>query len=131
MRLIRASGVLLHPTSLPGRFGVGDLGPAAHSFVDFLAETGQGWWQMLPVSPTGYGTSPYQSISSHAGNPLLISPEAIFEANLLTGSDLDDYPVLPEEQVDFDAVARAKERLFRAAFERFRGGAEFEAFCEH
>ena len=61
MRLPRASGILLHPTSLPGRFGVGDLGPEAHAFVDLLAETGQRWWQMLPLGPTGYGNSPYQS----------------------------------------------------------------------
>ena len=75
-RLPRASGVLLHPTSLPGRFGIGDLGPGAVEFLDFLAETGQRWWQILPVGPTGYGNSPYQSYSSFAGNPLLISPEA-------------------------------------------------------
>ena len=72
MRLPRASGVLLHPTSLPGRHGIGDLGPEAHAFVDFLASTGQRWWQILPLGPTGYGNSPYQSPSSFAGNPLLI-----------------------------------------------------------
>ena len=72
MRLPRASGVLLHPTSLPGRHGIGDLGPEAHAFVDFLAATGQRWWQILPLGPTGYGNSPYQSTSSFAGNPLLI-----------------------------------------------------------
>ena len=72
MRLPRASGVLLHPTSLPGRHGIGDLGREAYAFVDFLASTGQRWWQMLPVGPTGYGNSPYQSHSSFAGNPLLV-----------------------------------------------------------
>ena len=72
MRLPRASGVLLHPTSLPGRHGIGDLGAEAHAFVDFLAATGQRWWQILPLGPTGYGNSPYQSHSSFAGNPLLI-----------------------------------------------------------
>ena len=71
MRLPRASGVLLHPTSLPGRHGIGDLGAEAHAFVDFLAATGQRWWQILPLGPTGYGNSPYQSTSSFAGNPLL------------------------------------------------------------
>ena len=72
MRLPRASGVLLHPTSLPGRHGIGGLGPEAYSFVEFLAATGQRWWQMLPVGPTGYGNSPYQSHSSFAGNALMI-----------------------------------------------------------
>ena len=74
MRLPRASGVLLHPTSLPGRHGIGDLGEEAHAFVGFLAETGQRWWQMLPLGPTGYGNSPYQSHSSFAGNPLSDRP---------------------------------------------------------
>src|SRR4051795_9171526 len=86
MRLPRASGILLHPTSLPGRFGVGDLGPSALEFLDFLAETGQRWWQILPIGPTGYGNSPYQSYSSFAGNPLLISPEAMAEAGWLSAS---------------------------------------------
>jgi len=72
MRLTRASGVLLHPTSLPSRHGIGDLGPEAHAFVEFLAATGQRWWQFLPLGPTGYGNSPYQSHSSFAGNSLLI-----------------------------------------------------------
>ena len=72
MRLPRASGVLLHPTSLPGRHGIGGLGPEAYSFLEFLAATGQRWWQMLPLGPTGFGNSPYQSHSSFAGNALLI-----------------------------------------------------------
>src|SRR5262249_58422365 len=80
MRLPRSSGVLLHPTSLPGRFGIGDLGPAALEFVDLLAEAGQRWWQILPLGPTGYGNSPYQSYSSFAGNPLLVSPDKLAEA---------------------------------------------------
>ena len=74
MRYRRASGVLLHPTSLPGRFGIGDLGPTSVAFVDFLTETGQHWWQMLPLNPTGTGNSPYQSPSSFAGNPLAHQP---------------------------------------------------------
>src|SRR5262249_46289935 len=73
MELPRSSGILLHPTSLPGSHGIGDLGPAAFAFVDFLETCGQKWWQMLPIGPTGYGNSPYQSPSSFAGNPLLIS----------------------------------------------------------
>lgn len=120
MRLPRASGVLLHPTSLPGRFGIGDLGPEAHGFLRFLHETGQRWWQILPLGPTGYGNSPYQSYSSHAGNSLLISPELLVEDGWLSSNDLRDYPVLSEDQVDFDAVALAKEQLLRRAFRNFR-----------
>lgn len=121
MRLPRASGILLHPTSLPGRFGIGDLGPEAERFVDFLAEAGQKWWQILPLGPTGFGNSPYQSHSSYAGNPLLISPERMVECGWLDPSDLDDYPPLPEDRADFDSVSEAKERLFRRAFARLSG----------
>src|SRR3954449_10451057 len=116
MRLPRASGILLHPTSLPGPFGIGDLGPSAQAFVDALAETGQRWWQMLPLGPTGAGNSPYQSLSSYAGNPLLISPELLVEDGWLDTSDLRDYPELPADRVDFAEVAAAKEPLFRRAF---------------
>ncbi len=119
MRHPRASGILFHPTSLPGRFGIGDFGPAALEFVNVLAETGQRWWQILPVGPTGYGNSPYQSYSSYAGNPLLISPDLLAEEGLLTADDWADYPVFPEGRVDFDAVIAAKETLFRRAFTRF------------
>jgi 4-alpha-glucanotransferase len=120
MRLPRASGILLHPTSLPGRSGIGDLGLSARSFVDFLVETGQRWWQILPLGPTGYGNSPYQSYSSYAGNRLLLSPEGLVEDGWLDVRDLDDYPSLPEDRVDFDAVAAAKDRLFRRAFNNFK-----------
>src|ERR671939_2145589 len=86
--LTRASGVLLHPTSLPGPFGVGDLGPAAHAWIDTLAAAGQTWWQVLPVGPTGYGDSPYQSPSTFAGNPNLISPELLEHDRLVTAKDV-------------------------------------------
>lgn len=119
MRLPRASGILLHPTSLPGPFGIGDLGPSADAFIDFLAETGQSWWQMLPLGPTGYGNSPYQSSSSFAGNPLLISPELLVEDGFLTKRDLSGYPELPDGEVDFDTVTTQKESLLRTAFARF------------
>jgi len=79
MRLPRASGVLLHPTSLPGAHGIGELGLDARQFVDFLASTGQRWWQVLPLGPTGFGNSPYQSHSSFAGNGLLIDPAGLIE----------------------------------------------------
>ncbi|MGA7501360.1 MAG: 4-alpha-glucanotransferase, partial [Isosphaeraceae bacterium] len=119
MKFPRSSGILLHPTSLPGRFGIGDLGPRAHEFVDFLAEVGQRWWQVLPLGPTGGMNSPYQSHSSFAGNPLLISPEAMVERGWLRPSDLNDTPTLPTDQVDFIGVARSKENLLRRAFQTF------------
>src|SRR5580765_8112593 len=87
MILPRQSGILLHPTSLPGRSGIGSLGPAAYQFVDFLAETGQSLWQVLPLGPTAYGDSPYQSFSAFAGNPLLISLEVLIEDGLIAESE--------------------------------------------
>src|SRR5215468_4652345 len=83
----RASGVLLHVTSLPSPYGIGDLGPAAFAWVDRLHDAGQSWWQALPLGPTGYGDSPYQSLSSFAGNDLLISPELLIEDRLLEVAD--------------------------------------------
>src|SRR5690242_13280524 len=121
MRLPRASGILLHPTALPSRFGIGDLGPEADQFVEFLAETGQRWWQILPLGPTGYGNSPYQSHSSFAGNPLLISPELLASEGLLEPSDWLDYPELASGDVDFDVVTVVKHRLLSRAFKRFHG----------
>ena len=88
----RASGILLHPTSLPGRFGIGDLGPEAYRFVDFLEGSGQQLWQILPLGPTGYGNSPYMSYSAMAGNSLLISLERLRDDGLLTDADLDEAP---------------------------------------
>ncbi len=121
MRHKRASGILLHPTSLPGRFGIGDIGPAAWAFVDFLTETGQHWWQMLPLGPTGAGNSPYQSHSSFAGNPLLISPEEMVNDGFLDQQELPDVPPIdnPDHRVDFHAVAVLKESLLRRAFSKF------------
>ena len=88
----RISGILLHPTSLPGPDGIGDLGPAAYSWVDFLFETRTGLWQVLPLNPTSYGDSPYQSFSAFAGNHFLISSEKLVEDGLLTEKDLADRP---------------------------------------
>ncbi len=135
MILPRQSGILLHPTSLPGRSGIGSLGPAAYQFVDFLADTGQSLWQVLPLGPTAYGDSPYQSFSAFAGNPLLISLEVLAEEGLLEPGDLDQRPSFPASQVDYGAVIEFKnERLWKAfrEFKRSSGEmqAEFEGFCE-
>ena len=129
----RSAGVLLHPTSLPGRFGVGDIGPTAYDFIDQLARAKQGWWQILPVGPTGFGDSPYQSFSSFAGNPVLISPDLLRLDGLLTDADLRNQG-FDEAQVDYPNVIAFKTGLLRTAYERFRGGesgmeSEFEQFC--
>jgi len=135
-RFPRRSGVLLHLTSLPGRFGIGDLGDAAYRFVDFLAAAGQTYWQILPLSPTGYGDSPYQGLSAFAGNPMLISPERLRETGHLTAEDLEDVPAFPRERVDYGPVIRYKTSLLDRAFARFRAQASdsqrkaFARFCD-
>jgi 4-alpha-glucanotransferase len=130
----RASGILLHPTALPGPHGIGDLGAAAHRFVDFLAAAGQRLWQVLPLGPTGFGDSPYQSPSSHAGNPMLVDLHSLAEEGWLAASDLAPLARLPRGKVDYGRLAPAKERLLAAAARRFflSGGpavADYEAFC--
>src|SRR4051794_19277232 len=97
MKFPRSSGILLHPTSLAGRFGIGDLGAEAYRFADFLHGAGMKIWQMLPLNPTGYGDSPYQSFSAFAGNPLLISPEMLAQEGLLDREDLEDTPGFPAD----------------------------------
>jgi 4-alpha-glucanotransferase len=129
----RSSGVLLHPTSLPGRFGIGDLGPAAVDFLDFLQAARQQWWQVLPLGPTGYGDSPYQAFSAFAGNPLLVSPELLRDRGLLTQADLDAVPPLPEGRVDYGAAFTAKTGLLGQAWTAFKVGAsgpEQSAFAD-
>jgi 4-alpha-glucanotransferase len=121
---------LLHPTSLPGRHGIGDLGAEAHAFIDFLASTGQRWWQMLPLGPTGYGNSPYQSLSSFAGNPLLIDLHGLVKKGWLDEMACPDDPGLPDDSVDFDAVAVLKHRALRLAFEQFQARANDPHFEE-
>lgn len=119
MKFPRASGILLHPTSLPGEFGIGDLGPQAFKFIDFLAETGQAYWQILPLGPTGYGDSPYQCFSAFAGNTLLISPEKLVEDELLTADQIAAKPEFPNGKVDFGGVYNWKNQLLPQAFESF------------
>src|SRR5690606_19494440 len=119
MNFKRASGLLLHPTSLPGRFGIGDAGPEAFEFVDLLKASGQSYWQVLPLGPTGYGDSPYQSFSAFAGNTLLISPEKLAEDELLDVSELAEPPAFPTDRVDFGGVYEWKNALLAKAAERF------------
>ena len=97
MTFARASGILLHPTSLPGPHGIGDVGGEAYRFADFLRASGQSLWQVLPLGPTGYGDSPYACYSAFAGNTLLVSPERLLKENLISESDLAALPPLPEE----------------------------------
>ena len=117
----RSAGILLHPTSLPGRFGIGELGPEAYRWLERLAGMGQRHWQVLPLGPTGYGDSPYQTLSTFAGNPLVISFELLRDDGLVDGGRLDALPVLPDEQVAYGDVIAARLTLLHevaAAFPR-------------
>ncbi|HVG38275.1 MAG TPA: 4-alpha-glucanotransferase, partial [Pyrinomonadaceae bacterium] len=135
MTFPRASGVLLHPTSLPGKFGIGDLGRDAYDFVDFLIGADQSLWQVLPLGPTGYGDSPYQCFSAFAGNALLVSPQSLLEDGLLTAAELDATPNFPADRVDFGPLISFKNNLLNQAFRRFQSTAnsplrgEFEEFA--
>src|SRR5882724_8755804 len=126
----RSSGILLHPTSLPGPYGIGDLGTAAYEFLDFLEAGGQSVWQMLPLGPTGYGDSPYQCFSAFAGNPLLISLDVLAEQGLLSADDLKAATLPAAANVDFPAVIASKARALNQAASRFKPTADFAAFCD-
>lgn len=127
----RSSGILLHPTSFPSRFGIGDLGPEAYKFIDFLVEAGQTLWQVLPLGPTGYGDSPYASYSAFAGNTLLISPERLVDEGLLDHGDLEETPVGP---IDYGNAHQLKDKILASAYQNFvqtenaTFQSEFEAF---
>src|ERR1041385_6577510 len=112
----RTSGVLLHPTSFPGPYAIGDLGPEAYAFVDFLVAAGQSLWQVLPLGPTGYGDSPYACYSAFAGNTLLVSPEILVKEGLLDSATPS--PVI-SKKVDFGAAHQLKEQLLRRAYVRY------------
>ena len=109
--LYRLSGILVHPTSLPGEYGIGDLGPEAYRFADFLRDAGQHLWQTLPLGPTGDTNCPYQCYSSFAGQPLLISPELLRDDGLLSGEDLRDKPEFPEEKVDYEEIQNRRNEI--------------------
>jgi 4-alpha-glucanotransferase len=133
MNFPRASGILLHPSSLPGPYGIGDLGPAAHAFADFLEASGQSLWQVLPMGPTGYGDSPYACYSAFAGNTLFISPEKLVSAELLAKAELANPPEFSNDRVDFAAVHEYKDSILRSAFVNFKRAANpklISAFAE-
>ncbi len=131
----RGSGILLHITSLPSSYGIGDLGPEAYRFADFLRQSRQSYWQVLPLNPTNpiYGNSPYSSVSAFAGNTLLISFDMLLDEGFLARGDLDPMPSFPEGRCDFSAVIPYKNKVLEQAYQRFRqngqGREPFEAFC--
>lgn len=134
---IRHCGILAHPTSFPSAYGIGDLGKSSFDFIDYLVEAGQTLWQILPLCPTGFGDSPYQGFSAFAGQPLLISPDILFDQKLLCQKDLDEYPVLNSKRVDYGAVLLAKTKLLKTAANNFLNLGneeplvkEFNDFCE-
>ncbi|MDR3763205.1 MAG: 4-alpha-glucanotransferase [Acidobacteriota bacterium] len=135
MKFSRSAGILLHPTCLPGPYGVGDLGPEAFAFLDFLSAAGQKIWQVLPLNPTGYGDSPYQCFSAFAGNPLLISLDLLREESLLTAEELDAVPPFPAQHVNFGPVIDYHFAMLRKAAQRFLSylcgerKQQYEAFC--
>ena len=117
----RGAGLLLHVTSLPSRYGIGDVGPAALAWVDRLRDAGQSWWQALPLGPTGYGNSPYQPLSSFAGNELLVSPDWLVEDGLLRGGECEAH--FAPREIDYEAVIPYKRRLLKTAWANFAAGA--------
>ncbi len=123
MKYERSAGILLHPTSLPGPYGIGDIGPSALKWVDFLYQAGFSLWQVLPLGPTGYGDSPYQCFSAFAGNPYLISPEALVQDGLLRKQDIEDHPEFPSKSVEYGPVIEWKLTILNNAFQQYQGEA--------
>jgi 4-alpha-glucanotransferase len=129
----RSAGVLLHPTSLPGIYGIGDFGDETSAFLDWAASAGMTLWQVLPLNPPGYGDSPYGCLSSFAGNPMLISPQRLLQEKLLEAEDVSDVPRFSDERVEFVPVSEYKFRILRRSWQRFRSASselhdELDAF---
>jgi|SRR5215469_12903197 len=132
MKWQRASGILLHITSLPSKFGIGDLGPEAFRFADWLGAAGQRIWQVLPLGPVGYGESPYGLFSAFAGNPMLLSPDSLVERGWLVPADIARVPRFSQSRVEFERMVPWKNRLLHRAFERFgenRAASDSAAFA--
>lgn len=136
MKFSRSSGVILHPTSLPGPYGIGDLGEQAYEYADFLEAAGQHIWQILPLVPTGYGNSPYAGLSAFAGNTLLINPDRLVKENLVSRSSLENAPRFAQDKVNFGKVIEFKERILKEAFSNYQKSpdtqlqADFLSFCQ-
>ena len=136
MSFPRSSGILLHPTSFPSRFGIGDLGREAYRFIDFLKDAYQQYWQILPLGPTGFGNSPYMCYSALAGNPLLISPEKLHDEGLLSDGDFANFPEFSLDNVDYQRVESAKTPLLKKACSNFKANPTkkqqqaFAEFCD-
>ena len=135
MEIERSAGVLLHPTSLPVKYGIGDLGHEAYNFLNFMSDSGQTLWQVFPLGPTGYGDSPYQCFSAFAGNPLLISPDLLIEDGLLTEEEIGNIPPHNPNSIDYGAVINYKFSLFRKAYKNFKNKgndiySQCNAFCQ-
>ncbi|MBU1099320.1 MAG: 4-alpha-glucanotransferase [Bacteroidetes bacterium] len=131
MEFKRSAGVLLHPTSLPGSHGIGELGKEAFNFIDFLAAAGQTIWQVLPMGPTGYGDSPYQCFSAFAGNPLLINLDELKSDGLLSEEDLNEFPDYDPHKIDFGSVINIKFILLWKAYETYlNNGKSFSDECK-
>lgn len=135
MEIERLAGILLHPTSLPSKYGIGDLGKEAYNFINFMEDSGQRLWQVFPLGPTGYGDSPYQCFSAFAGNPLLISPDLLIEDNLLNEKDVENIPEHNPNHIDYGAVINYKYSLLKKAYENFKNNGktldeECGEFCE-
>ena len=132
----RFSGILAHPSSFPSPYGIGDFGPGAYEFIDYLEKAGQTLWQILPLGPTGFGDSPYQSFSAFAGQTLFISPDLLVEDHLLSEADLCHVPCFDPEKVDYGAVLVYKKRLFETAYENFKSSKDkelkkdYDRFCQ-
>ena len=128
----RKAGILLHISSLPSDFGIGDLGPNAYAFVDLMASSGQGLWQVLPLNPThqAHGNSPYYSISLFAGNPILISPEMLYRDGLIDRATLEALKIERSERVPYEEVYKRKEYMLEVAFKNFKEDQDFYSFCE-
>ena len=128
---MRKSGILMHITSLPSPYGIGNMGKAAYEFVDFLCEAGQAYWQVLPLNPTGYGDSPYQAFSSFAGNHYLIDLDALIRENLLKQEEVDAINWSRDEnRVDYGCIYENRYKVLRLAYERFVPNQDFQAFVE-
>ena len=127
----RASGILLPVFSLPSKYGIGCFSKEAYRFIDLLKKAGQSYWQILPLGPTGYGDSPYQSFSTYAGNPYYIDLKTLVKEGLLTKKECKAYDFGDQEEcIDYEKIYKSRFKALKKAFERFRGNADYEAFAE-